>query len=112
MSHYVRTGDIYGKCSKVWNFFHFIFTNKMLLNRTGVNKMLVRIANREDPDQTASSEAVWSGSALFVRAFCHRQLVFAILEHLPYMIYDVNFSVITVKKRQCITAVGTHLTAA
>ena len=31
--------------------------------------MLVRIENREDPDQTASSEAVWSGSALFVKAF-------------------------------------------
>ena len=27
--------------------------------------MLVRIANREDPDQTAYSEAVRSGSALF-----------------------------------------------
>ena len=27
------------------------------------------IANREDPDQTASSEAVWSGSVLFVLAF-------------------------------------------
>ena len=25
----------------------------------------VRIANREEPDQTASEEAVWSGSALF-----------------------------------------------
>ena len=31
--------------------------------------MLVRIANREDPDQTASSEAVWSGSALFGLTF-------------------------------------------
>ena len=36
--------------------------------------MLVRIASREDPDQTASSEAVseeavWSGSVLFVYAF-------------------------------------------
>ena len=30
-----------------------------------IHKMLVRIANREDPDQTASSEAVWSGTALF-----------------------------------------------
>ena len=30
--------------------------------------MLVWIANREDPDQTASSEAVWSESALFVYA--------------------------------------------
>ena len=34
-----------------------------------MNKMLVRIANREDPDQTASTEAAWSGSALFVYAF-------------------------------------------
>ena len=31
--------------------------------------MLVRIANREDPDQTASSEAVLSGSVLFGRHF-------------------------------------------
>ena len=38
----------------------------MLVIRGGIHKMLVRIANREDPDQTASSEAVWSGSALFV----------------------------------------------
>ena len=28
--------------------------------------MLVRIAKREDPDQTATSEAVLSGSELFV----------------------------------------------
>ena len=31
-----------------------------------MHKMLVRIANRDDPDQTASSEAVLSGSVLFV----------------------------------------------
>ena len=31
--------------------------------------MLVRIANREDPDQNDSSEAVRSWSALFVCAF-------------------------------------------
>ena len=30
--------------------------------------MLVRIALREDTDQTATSEAVWSGSELFVLA--------------------------------------------
>ena len=30
----------------------------MLVTRAGTHKMLVRIANREDPDQTASSEAV------------------------------------------------------
>ena len=34
-----------------------------------IYKMLARIANKLDPDQTASSEAVWSGSTLFVRAF-------------------------------------------
>ena len=31
--------------------------------------MLIWIANKEDPDQTASSEAVWSGSALFAFTF-------------------------------------------
>ena len=34
--------------------------------KAGNHKMLVRIANKEDPDKTASSEAVWSGPALFV----------------------------------------------
>ena len=38
-------------------------------SRAGIYKMLVRIANRVDPDQTASSEAVLSGSALLVLAF-------------------------------------------
>ena len=53
----------------------------MLVIRVGSHKILVRVANREDPDQTASSpnredpdqtassEAVLSGSALFVWAF-------------------------------------------
>ena len=31
--------------------------------------MFIWIANREDPDQTASLEAVWSGSAKFADAF-------------------------------------------
>ena len=30
----------------------------VLKTRTGVHKLLVRITNREDPDQTASIEAV------------------------------------------------------
>ena len=29
--------------------------------------MFVRIANREDPDQTASEEVVWSGLYLFAK---------------------------------------------
>ena len=49
---------MYGKCSKISNTFLFLFSNKMLVFRPGIHKILVRVANREDPDQTASSEAV------------------------------------------------------
>ena len=38
--------------------------------------MLVRIADREDPDQTASLEAVGSGSALFVWPFLQENSVY------------------------------------
>ena len=48
----------YSKNSKILNTFLGPFSNKMLIIRAGTHKMLVRIANREDPDQTASSEAV------------------------------------------------------
>ena len=47
-----------GKWSKILNTFLFLFLNKMLVSRTGIHKMHIRIANMEDPDQTASSEAV------------------------------------------------------
>ena len=48
--------------------FHFSlsFTNIMLVTRTGIHKMLISKANREDSDQTGSSEAFQSGSVLFV----------------------------------------------
>ena len=36
----------------------FLVSNNMLIFRAGIHKLLVRIANREHPDQTASSEAV------------------------------------------------------
>ena len=36
----------------------FLFSNKMLVFRAGNPKCLVRLANREDLDQTASLEAV------------------------------------------------------
>ena len=36
----------------------FLFWNKMTVIRTGIYKLLVQIAKREDPDQNASSEAV------------------------------------------------------
>ena len=46
-----------GKCSKILTTFLFLSSKKWNI-RAGSHKMLVRIANREDPDQTASSEAV------------------------------------------------------
>ena len=51
---------------EILNTFLFLFSNKVLVFRTGIYIMLVRIANRDDPDLTASSEVVWSVSALFV----------------------------------------------
>ena len=45
-----------GKCSKLSNAFIFLFFNKMLDISAGIHKMLVRIANRVDRDQTASSD--------------------------------------------------------
>ena len=54
----VSTSGNYGKCSQISNTFNFLFSNKLLVFRAGIHKFLVRVANREDPDQTASSEAV------------------------------------------------------
>ena len=36
----------------------YLALNKMLVIRAGIHKIFVRIVNREDPDQTASFEAV------------------------------------------------------
>ena len=55
--HYIED-NTYVKCSKISNAFLFLFLNKMFVIRAGIHKMLVTIANREDPDQTASSEAI------------------------------------------------------
>ena len=60
----------YSKCSKFSNFFRFLFSN-MLVFRAGIHKMLARIANSEDPDKSASSEA---------RAFFHH---FWTMTHTP-----------------------------
>ena len=45
---------IYGKCSKISNTFLFQSSNEMLVFMAGIHKMVVRIAKREGPDQTAS----------------------------------------------------------
>ena len=47
-----------GKGSKILNAFLLLFSIKMLIIRAGIHNMLARIANREDPDHTAFSEAV------------------------------------------------------
>ena len=48
----------YGKSSKIDNNFLFLFSNEILCIRAGNHKIVVIKANREDPDQTASSEAI------------------------------------------------------
>ena len=52
----------------------------MWVIRAGINTILVRIANREDADQTASSEQSDLGLRCLSRTFW--QLVFEILEQL------------------------------
>ena len=46
-------------------------------------KIVSGMANSVDPDQTAPSGAVWSGSALFAYAILSETLVYEILGHLP-----------------------------
>ena len=63
------------KCSKI--LFTFCFKENVDDQGPGIHKMLVRKANREDPDQTSLI-----GSALFVRVGLYRwQLVFQVLEY-------------------------------
>ena len=45
----------YGKFSKILNIFIFLFSNKVLVLGLEFTKKLLRIANREGSDQTASS---------------------------------------------------------
>ena len=55
----------------------------MFVFRVGIHTQIVRIANREDPDQTASSEQTDLGLSSFFFVFLAGYiLVFEILEHL------------------------------
>ena len=60
----------YSKCSKISSTFLFLFSNKMLIIMAGIHKMFVRIANREDPDQTASLEVNISSESLSTPMLC------------------------------------------
>ena len=46
------------------------------------------MANSVDPDHTAPSGAVWSGSALFAYAILSATVVYKILGVLPYFKYS------------------------
>ena len=46
------------------------------------------MANSVDPDQTAPSGAVWSGSALFAYAILSETFVYGNLGHLLYLKYS------------------------
>ena len=46
------------------------------------------MANSVDPEQTAPSGAVWSGSALFAYVILSETLVFELLGHLLYLPLD------------------------
>ena len=67
----------YGKCSK----FLFLFSDKLLVSRAGIHKMLVRIANGEDPDQTQKQSDL--GLRCLSRLF-GTQLLIEISKHLQY----------------------------
>ena len=46
-------------CGMVHALFVSLFSNKILAVMVVIHKLLVRIANRDDPDQIAFSEAVY-----------------------------------------------------
>ena len=63
----------------------FIFCSQLWLSELEFTKCL---SNREDPDQTASSEAVWFWWACTVcLGLFDRQLFFEFLKHLVYTFY-------------------------
>ena len=67
---------------KLPTFFYFCSQIKCCLTgRARIHKMLVRIANREDPDQTASS-LIWVCTVCL--GLFDEQLVFEILDPLQY----------------------------
>ena len=72
----------YSKCSKFSETFLSLFSNKMLAIRAVIHKMLARIANRDDPDQTASKKQFHLGLPCLSRPFGQATMVFKILEYL------------------------------
>ena len=84
--------NIYGKCSYISNTLPFLFSKIIMAIRAGIHKILLRIPNREDPDQSASSEEVKKQSDLVLSClskpffFGGGGVVFEILQCLPHAI--------------------------
>ena len=53
--------------------------------------ILSGIANSVDPDQTAPSGALWSGSTLFALVILLMRLVYEILGHLPGQLKETRY---------------------
>ena len=80
----------YSKWPKISNpLFHPLLAY-ILLSMLLLLKILSGMANSVDPDQTAPSGAVWSGSTLFAYVILSDTLVFGILGHLPYIYMDTS----------------------
>ena len=62
--------------------FFFLFANKMSVSMAGIHKMLVRIANRENPDL---SSLIWVCTVCLSFWAFISDSVFEILEHIPYL---------------------------
>ena len=66
---------MYGKCSKISNTFLFLFLNKMLVLRAGIHKNCL--------SEWQTGKTVIAVCTVCLSLF-GRQLVFKILNHLPY----------------------------
>ena len=75
----------YGKCPKISNILFHTFLALTLLFMQFFIKIPNGNANSGDPDQTAPSGAVWSGSALFTYGILSDTSVLEILAQLPYL---------------------------
>ena len=62
------------------NIFHFLFSNKMSVIKARIHQMHVRIANKQNHDQTATKQSDLGPHCL--SSHFGRQLVFEILEYL------------------------------
>ena len=78
--------------SKISNAFLFLFSNKMLVFRAGIHKMLVRIANRKDLIRLLLQKQSDLDLALFAQVF-DRQLAFKVFEHLLWIDMPLVMSV-------------------